>query len=777
MTRLSACPPLEDLELFRSDAIDDESRAGVDAHLAACANCRARLDDLATNDSLLGEIASVFHSPTGELVLGKASDAPSIPGFTDVRVMHSGGQGVVYKAHQRSTGREVAIKVLLPSAEDNARRRARFEREIELVSSLRHPGIVTVFDTGRAQDGRVYLVMEWIEGLPIDAFVRTNRCDAHQIVTLVAKVADAVAAAHRRGLIHRDLKPSNILVDANAEPKVVDFGLARGIATDTGATRTGEFLGTLAFASPEQVSGDPTSIDTRSDVYSLGVLLYILLAGRFPYTIDGPIAQVCNNIRAAPPAPLSLASVRRADDLSAIVSCALAKEAHRRYQSAADMSADLDRWLKDEPIMARSDSGWYLLRRAVRRHRVWVGAGAVVAAALVATAGVSFAFWRQSLRDRDEAIRAAQSRETVVEFLSKMLAAASPYESGREVRVADLLDDAASSIATDFADQPEVRRQLRSVLSDAFLSLGLVDEAEPHLEEAIALSRQLLGEEHRETILNRAVYGRMQSERGQYDAAAQTLRDSLERAMRVMGPDSADTLSIQLSLAVALAQGVGLEESETHYRAVIDGRTRLDGPNAPETLGPRVSLGMLLITLGRLDEAEAELTVARAGLLEVLGPDHARTLAAGSNLGHVLIARKNFDEAETLYRDLVERSVRVFGEDHSRTLTIMNNHAGALWNLQRYDEVAQVLERTYASQRRTLGDEHPLTLTSMGNLGVLKMRLGQLDEAETILTACLDARVRVLGEDHRETAMARSRLDQLADARKAAAETTEGDAP
>ena len=468
----------------------------MDEHLTAsrCAAIALRTSKPTTRSL---KIATALRSPTSELVLAASRSG---------RDSRMSARYWRRACTRRCSGHLARSRSgAAPLGRGGARRRARFEREIELVSSLRHPGIVTVFDTGRAPDGRDYLVMEWIEGQPIDAFVRAE----------VRSAAGGRAGCTGRGR-RRRRAPAGL--SATSSPATSSSTRrARRSSTSAGARRNQhgrtrrEFLGTLAFASPEQVSGDATAIDTRSDVYSLGVLLYLLLSQRFPYAVDGPIAQVCSNIRNASPRQISLHGVRRADDLLAILSCALAKEVSRRYQSAADFAADLQRWLKDEPIMARSDSGWYLLRRAVRRHRVWVGAGAIVAAALLVTTGVSLAFWRQSVRDRDEALRAAQARETVVEFLSTMLGAASPTSPG--ARSAWLTCSTTRRRRSTPTSPISPRSDASCDPCWATPSFRSGSPTRPEPISTIALSRSLHGDDHRDTILNTALLGRLQSER------------------------------------------------------------------------------------------------------------------------------------------------------------------------------------------------------------------------------------------------------------------------
>ncbi|TWT41983.1 Serine/threonine-protein kinase PknB [Phycisphaerae bacterium RAS1] len=421
-----SCPTLEELERYCATgrAAADPGAEELASHLAGCADCTAWCERISGNNTLLAHLkrgaeqAAGTDSPAdspagGRRAAGDHRFADAVPGYRILSDIGAGGQGVVYRALQLATKRTVALKVMIGGSPNDARRRARFEREVELVASLNHPNIVTIFDSGVTPEGRRYCAMEFIDGRPLDAWiadcgsrrvesgpprpVRHPQSPVQRCLALFATVCEAVGAAHLRGIVHRDLKPANLLVDDAGVPHVLDFGLAKALSDDPLAsgpaaamTVSGEFMGTFAYAAPEQLRGRPELIDVRTDVYSLGVMLFELLSGRRPYPLGESISEAVRAISEVhPPRP---SSVQRGldDELDTIVLKALSKEPERRYQSAGDLARDLRRYLAGEPIDAKRDSAWYVLRKSAQKHRTAVIAAAA-AGALILVFAVSMA--------------------------------------------------------------------------------------------------------------------------------------------------------------------------------------------------------------------------------------------------------------------------------------------------------------------------------------------------------------------------------------------------
>ncbi len=426
---MGTCLSLEELEQFLSTTAQGQD--GIRrAHLESCPACRQRLEEIRSNLTIFKELRNTPRSYFGDRYPdgsdGSATgnggaelegddtsspvDVPSIEGYELFSEVHRGAQGVVYKAFHRATRRMVALKIMLQGPYASRRQQRRFEREIDLVSGLQHPNIVRLYDSGRV-GGRHWFAMEFINGPPLRDYVLASRMGIADILRLFVKVCRAVAHAHARGIIHRDLKPSNILVDEASEPHVVDFGLAKPVGgTDTGpdtlATQAGEFFGTLAYASPEQASCKPETVDVRTDVYALGMILYELLTGTNPYPITGSMSEVIDHILHSEPGRPSRYNPALNDDIDAIVQKAIEKEASRRYQSVDALAGDIERYLDGRPIEAKPHSTPYLLRKLVVRHKAASALTAVVLVFLVCLAIVLSLGARRIARERDRAVTA-----------------------------------------------------------------------------------------------------------------------------------------------------------------------------------------------------------------------------------------------------------------------------------------------------------------------------------------------------------------------------------
>ncbi|MBV9083989.1 MAG: serine/threonine protein kinase, partial [Acidobacteriaceae bacterium] len=437
-----------------------------------------------------------------------------------VRLLGEGGMGTVYEAEQDHPRRMVALKVLktgLASTE----LLWRFEHESQALGRLRHPGIAQIYEAGTAHSGsgpQPYFAMELIRGKPLLEYAQSHQLSPRESLELMVKVCEAVHHAHQCGIIHRDLKPGNILVEETGQPKILDLGVARMTDSDARATRQtdlGQLVGTLAYMSPEQVLADPLSLDTRSDVYALGVILFELLAGRLPYQINANLPEAIHTIREEDPAPLSSISRMYRGDIETIVGRALEKDKERRYSSAAELAADIQRYLRDEPITARPPSTTYHIRKFARRNKALVAGIAAVFVVLIA--GIIASMWEanrarraeaQAVQERNRAVAAqlradgeAARAKAVNDFLQNdLLAQAGPkgqarpgIKIDRDLKVRTALDRAATRIGHTFDKQPAVEAAIRQTIGNAYKRLGLYPEAQAQLEQARAIDAKTLG--------------------------------------------------------------------------------------------------------------------------------------------------------------------------------------------------------------------------------------------------------------------------------------------
>ncbi|MCG8408738.1 MAG: protein kinase [Phycisphaerales bacterium] len=553
---MSGCPAETELERYYSGEMSEEESVGLEAHLKTCHSCVEKDAVYRHEQSLIDELRRLSPAEIADLntplpdgksfpwekqaalkesvVAGSGGDGFSIDGYEIVGELHRGGQGVVYRALQHHTQRDVAIKVLIDGAYASPSAKRRFEREIELAAQLSHPNIIAVFHSGLSSEGRQYCVMDFLEGVPLDRYVREQKLTLEDILCQFAKICDAVMYAHQRGIIHRDLKPSNILVDEAGDPKILDFGLAKQMldGAETTLSMTGQVFGTLPYMSPEQAGGRPGEVDTRTDIYALGVILYQLLTGHYPYPVDGQLVDVIRHIAETPPTPPSRrwtvdsGVTKRAartfrstgcpidDEVQTIVLKALAKEKERRYQSAAELARDLRHYLAGEPIEARRSGGLYVLRKAVRRHKLpFAMATALFFLAVGSTLIVSVMYRRQSalnvqvIRERDRAVRAekkaanerdvaiAARREADDERDNAKRAEARASHRFKQVR------ELAGSLVFDFHDQIKnlkgatpAREFLVQTMLEYLNSLAAEAADDPSLQKELAMAYLRVGD-------------------------------------------------------------------------------------------------------------------------------------------------------------------------------------------------------------------------------------------------------------------------------------------
>ncbi|HMB70772.1 MAG TPA: serine/threonine-protein kinase, partial [bacterium] len=716
----------------------------------------------------------------GGLAIGADApdDAPppdSIPGYRLLRPIGSGGMGHVWLAEQlEPVRRTVAIKII-QAGMDTGKVVARFESERQTLALMNHPGIAQIYDAGVTDAGRPFFSMELVDGPPVTEFADQARLTLEDRLALLVDVCEAIQHAHQKGVIHRDLKPSNVLVavvDGRPAPKVIDFGIARLMEEpDPEAaplTEAGTLIGTPEYMSPERSGAGPDDVDTRSDVYSLGVLLYELLTGSLPFrrrdSTPAALAELFRDVRegdlqlpsryvagldesgdaAARARKLERFALVRSlrDDLDWITARSLEKSPERRYASVGELAEDIRRHLRHEPVMAGPPGAGYRVGKFVRRHRGLIASTtALVLALLAGLAGTMTGL----VRARTEAAIA----EAVNSFLNEdLLAAVSPESQGRDVSMRQVLDTAAERLQGRFPEQPVVEASLRATIGNTYASLGLLDEASPHLERAIALREAELGEDDPATLDAVHELGELRFYQGRRMEARELIGRAFEGRSRSLGPADARTLAALSDLgAVAQYEG-NLEEAERHYREAYERASAALGDDSPYTLSMLHNLGALSKDLARLDEAEDYLRRALDGSRRQLGDEHPETLSTLSLLGTVLRDQDRLDEAEEIHVQLLATRHEVLGPDHPSTLLSANNLAMLYLDLGRLREAEELERATLETQRRVLGDDHDDSILSMGNLAAILLRQGRAAEAEPLTREARGRCERTLGADH-----------------------------
>jgi eukaryotic-like serine/threonine-protein kinase len=677
-----------------------------------------------------------------------------------LRLLGEGGMGAVYEAEQDQPRRLVALKVIRAAwASPDLLRR--FEQESQALGRLHHPGIGQIYEAGSAEAGfgaQPFFAMELIHGKPLVEYADEHKLNTRQRLELMIQVCDAVHHAHQRGIIHRDLKPGNILVEDSGQPKILDFGLARATDSDAQATRQtdmGQLLGTLAYMSPEQVLADPLALDTRTDVYALGVILYELLAGKMPYMLSKLLHEAVQTIQQTDPAPLSSINRTFRGDIETIVAKALEKDKTRRYASAAELAADIRRYLHDEPIVARPPSTTYQLQKFARRNKALVTG--VAAVFLVLVVGIVASTWEavQARRAQKRAQQESAIAQAVNDFLQHdLLAQASAYNQSKpdpNITVRTVLDRAAQNIQGKFNNQPAVEAAIRDTIGKTYSDMGLYPEAQGQLERALEVERHALGPENQETIETMNHLGDVAGRDGRPSEAEAIFKQTLATANRLLGPDNADTLDAMHGLANAYFHQGKYAQAQPLYDQVLQSRRRVLGPENPDTLMAMNNLAADYSDEGKNAEAEALFSEVAKAHSRALGPDHPDTLLAVNNLADVYIAEGKYVEGEALLNRNIEARRRALGPEHPDTMNSMIDLANAYLDQGKYAQAEPLFRRAYEGRRRVLGPENVNTLLALGGLAVALNNQGQYAQAEPLFMQIVETMRRVLGPENLDT--------------------------
>ncbi|HEY4562984.1 MAG TPA: serine/threonine-protein kinase, partial [Thermoanaerobaculia bacterium] len=677
-----------------------------------------------------------------------------------------GGMSTVYTAVRTDLAyqQRVAVKIFGFSP-DRSDLFSRFQSERQILASLSHPAIARLLDGGTTEEGLPYLVMELIEGVPVDQYCERRHLTTGERVDLFLKICAAVAYAHRNLVVHRDLKPSNILVDGEGNPKLLDFGIAKLLAgaplpLASSATRTGERLMTPPYASPEQVTGG--AVTTATDVYSLGVLLYVLLAGRLPYrvTAERPGDLERAIVEQVPEAP-SQAAPRRlrralAGDLDNIVLTALRKEAPRRYAAVDLLAEDLRRYRQGLPVAAHPATFGYRLRKLVGRHPLAAGAWS---AAFLVILGLAVTMTWQSVRLRRERDRAVQ----VTGFLEEIFRSSDVEEvpPAKDVTARELLDRGRAKILTELADQPETQATLALAIGKAYRSLGLYDSAEPLLQRSLALRRQRLGEVHGEVAESLDALADLYARHDQVAKAEDAARRAL--AIHQALGDERGTAESLNSLALALEEKRDLAAAEPLFWKALRIRQKYFGRADKESVAVLNNLATLRRLKGDLPGAESLYREALSRARMAFGPGHPEVAILHDNLGVLLTYRGDLAGAEAAYREALAVARRAYGGEHPSIALTLDNLASVLVDRgrDRWPEAESMYRQALAVQRKLLGNEDHKVSITLNNLADLLEMKGDRKAARPLYEESLRIVRKVFGEEHPRVADELSKLASL----------------
>lgn len=748
----SQCAPAERAHFLSEQcADDDELRQEVNSLLNASDQSGAMRDSSPFFEAGI-DIREVLREHGPDPLIGT-----HIGRYRIVSHVASGGMGSVYEAEQEQPRRRVALK-LMSWGINTAETRARFDVETEILGRLEHPAIARIYDAGFHDivgHQVPWFAMEYVDGLPIAAHIRKHELSTRATLRMFISVCDAVHYAHTRGVIHRDLKPGNILVDESGQPRVLDFGVARATDADLQATtiRTdvGQLVGTIPYMSPEQAAGASRDIDTRSDVYALGVLIYELLAGRLPYEVSGkPVYEAVRIVREVEPAPLSSVSRVFRGDLDTIIRRALEKNPERRYQSVLEMAADVHRYLNSEPILARRPSTTYQLRKFARRHRgLVIGLAAVLLILIGAIATIS-ASLAHSVRAEHEAQEQARITDAINRFLlDDLLAAADPDRAFEpDVRLREVLDVAALHIDERFPDAPGVRAQLHRTVGSTYLKLGDSAEAFDHL----SIAADILADQHpvdqRELLtvgldMAMATWGM-----GRPQDANDAMSELIREAEQQLDEDDDLVSTMHSKHALVLEELGDFEDADAAHHRAINAFTRKHGSDDIRTVDALNGLANLRMQRGHFEEAETLFLDVLAGREQALGTDHPRVSVSRGNLAELYRRMRRYEESYELFQALRESDLQMYGADHPRTLTGTNNYALLCRDMGKLDEAEELFTELVMVRRQVRGPHHLSTLIAEYNLALVHIDKQEFNRADRLLAEIEPIAAEVLGTDN-----------------------------
>ncbi|GJM25769.1 MAG: hypothetical protein DHS20C16_21840 [Phycisphaerae bacterium] len=702
-----------------------------------------------------------------------------------------GGMGVVYLAEQSSpVHRRVALKVIKQGM-DTKQVVARFDTERGALAMMNHLNVAKVFDAGASDEGRPYFVMEFVEGIPI-----TNFCDEHSMATkdrldLFVDTCQAIQHAHQKGIIHRDIKPSNVLVtqlDDKPIPKVIDFGVAKATKPrfheQSIITEQGQLIGTPGYMSPEQANISTGDVDTRVDIYSLGILLYELLVGSRPFSDDSlqhagysELQRVIREVE--PPKPstrlsslgdsLNAIADKRCTqpriltkqvqgDLDWIVMKCLEKDRMRRYETVHALVLDIQRHLADEPVLAGPPSIRYRIRKFTRRNKNLVTAVAVVASVLVAGVISTAVFAAREAKQRRVAQSQTETSEAINRFLTEMLATIDPkHAQGRDVGILrDVLDRASGKVQTELSGQPKVEASVHRTIGQTYMNLGINDSAEQHLVQALEIERSANDGPSAELAESFCRLGVLRDHQGRYDEAEILLNNAIEVRRELLIPDDVDLAASLNQLAMVLLDTGNLGRAKENINEALAIIEPAKPQNIPLYFNIRNTLAAYHIKSGTFAEAE---TLFREGIAQFKSePNNPDLPVKRLNLAIALKEQGEFEEAESVFHQALAEASRIYGPDHQLTLSASNGLAAVLEKMGRYEESESLHRQILVVRRRTLGNKHPDLQSSLNNLASVLRAQDRIDESIEVFRESLALAREIRPAQHPLLALAQAQL-------------------
>ena len=720
------------------------------------------------------------------LLAASPPSARTIGPYRLVRKLGEGGMGQVWLAEQTAPfQRLVAIKLIRAGVSDNVLLE-RFESERQALARMNHPAIAKVFDAGTTPDGTPYFVMEYVPGIPITLYCDQKRFSISQRLELFIKVCEGVQHAHQKAIIHRDLKPANILVtelEGKSSPRIIDFGIAKAVASSdplaTMFTRDGHFIGTPAYMSPEQADPEVRDVDTRSDVYSLAVILYELLTGTLPFDPtqwrSAVMHQALKRLREEDPPPPSLQYLNKSTterdaatqtarlrstepqdllgqlrgDLDLITLKALERDRARRYGSPNELASDLHNFLNHQPVTARPASAAYRFRKYVRRHRPGVSVAAAGLLLLVAFSVLQAVQIRLITAERDRTARERDRANRIADFMTKMFRVSDPGEArGNSVTAREVLDKASKDIDTGLAQDPEMQARMMDIMGTVYDNLGLYPRAEALAYGSLDILRKTSGPDAPEALGLENNLANILYDEGKYKDAEQLYRHAYESFRTKLGPENLKTIQALDGLANCYYSQGRYIEAEKLYRDALETTRRSYGADHDETLRQMGNLVNNLNAQGQYAEAEALCRQVLDARRRTLGPDHPLTLRSMNDLGTTLFYEQKYADAEALFRQLFELRRHVLGPDHPETLTTIYNIGSAVQKQGRLPESEKLYREAFEAETKVLGPENPYTLATMGDLADTLADQGKFPAAIQLTRDALDTLRKKMGPDH-----------------------------